>query len=79
MRFIDVTANNVDETGFFCLMSRRKSEGYQRKLRWLRERSPSPCGVISIVLEDVVVSRHDQPRKRLVELLDSRSEIRGRT
>jgi hypothetical protein len=38
MRIIDVTADNVEETGFFCLMSRRKSEGYQRKLRWLHER-----------------------------------------
>jgi ribosomal protein S18 acetylase RimI-like enzyme len=38
MRIIDVTADNVEKTGFFCLMSRRKSEGYQRKLRWLHER-----------------------------------------
>jgi hypothetical protein len=38
MRIIDVTADNFEETGFFCLMSRRKSEGYQRKLRWLHER-----------------------------------------
>jgi ribosomal protein S18 acetylase RimI-like enzyme len=38
MRIIDVTPNNVDETGFFCLMSRRKSDGYQRKLKWLKAR-----------------------------------------
>jgi hypothetical protein len=38
MRIIDVTADNVEETGFFCLMSRMKSAGYQRKLRWLRAR-----------------------------------------
>lgn len=38
MRIIDVTPKNVDETGFFCLMSRRKSDGYQRKLRWLKAR-----------------------------------------
>ena len=38
MRIIDVTAENVDENGFFCLMSRQKSAGYQRKLRWLRAR-----------------------------------------
>jgi ribosomal protein S18 acetylase RimI-like enzyme len=38
MRIIDVTAENVEETGFFCLMSRRKSEGWQRKLAWLRRR-----------------------------------------
>jgi len=28
----------VSEKGFFCYMSKRKSEGYQRKLRWLRDR-----------------------------------------
>lgn len=38
MRIIDVTPDNVEETGFFCLMSRRKSDGYQRKLRWLEAR-----------------------------------------
>ena len=35
---IDVGAENVDRTGFFCFMSKKKSEGYQRKLRWLKER-----------------------------------------
>lgn len=29
---------NVEKTGFFCYMSKKKSEGYQRKLRWLQER-----------------------------------------
>jgi hypothetical protein len=38
MKIIDVTADNVEERGFFCLMSRRKSTGYQRKLKWLRAR-----------------------------------------
>lgn len=38
MKIIDVTAENVEETGFFCLMSRRKSDGYQRKLSWLKAR-----------------------------------------
>ncbi len=38
MRIIDVTAENVEETGFFCLMSRRNSDGYRRKLRWLQAR-----------------------------------------
>ena len=32
---IDVNANNVIDLGFFCYMSKRKSEGYQRKLKWL--------------------------------------------
>lgn len=35
---VDVTKDNVEETGFFCCMSKEKSEGYQRKLRWLRVR-----------------------------------------
>jgi len=38
VRIIDVTAENVDASGFFCLMSRKKSAGYQRKLEWLRRR-----------------------------------------
>lgn len=35
---IDVTADTVAQTGFFCLQSRRKSEGYRRKLHWLEAR-----------------------------------------
>lgn len=35
---IDVNQDNVSREGFFCLMSKRKSEGYQRKLRWLKDR-----------------------------------------
>lgn len=35
---IDVGADNIDKTGFFCFMSKKKSEGYQRKLRWLKDR-----------------------------------------
>lgn len=77
MRIIDVTADNVDETGLFCLTSRRKSERYQSKQRVLGERSSSPYGVFGIVLDDLVVSDHYQLRKGLVELLDSRSDIRG--
>lgn len=38
MNIIDVTKNNVTETGFFCKMSQRKSEGYKRKLNWLSNR-----------------------------------------
>lgn len=38
MEIIDVNKDNVDETGFFCCMSKRKSAGYQRKLRWLKAR-----------------------------------------
>lgn len=35
---LDVAAENVEKTGFFCFMSKKKSEGYQRKLRWLKDR-----------------------------------------
>jgi GNAT superfamily N-acetyltransferase len=37
MNIIDVNRENVSKTGFFCYMSKRKSEGYRRKLRWLQE------------------------------------------
>jgi GNAT superfamily N-acetyltransferase len=35
---VDVTGDNVEKTGFFCMMSKRKSPGYQAKLAWLRDR-----------------------------------------
>lgn len=35
---VDVGAENVEKTGFFCFMSKKKSEGYQRKLAWLKDR-----------------------------------------
>ncbi len=38
IEIIDVNASNVDETGFFCCMSKQKSEGYQNKLSWLKDR-----------------------------------------
>ncbi len=38
MNLIDVHAENVENTGFFCMMSKKKSEGYQNKLAWLRAR-----------------------------------------
>jgi GNAT superfamily N-acetyltransferase len=34
----DVGPPNVSETGFFCFMSKRKSEGFRRKLDWVRAR-----------------------------------------
>ena len=37
-KLIDITAENVAEQGFFCYMSKRKAEGYQRKLNWLKAR-----------------------------------------
>lgn len=38
MNIIDVNKENVSKTGFFCYMSKRKSEGYRRKLSWLQGR-----------------------------------------
>ncbi|HSF82591.1 MAG TPA: GNAT family N-acetyltransferase [Anaerolineales bacterium] len=35
---IDVNLENVEKTGFFCYMSKRKSPGYRQKLEWLEER-----------------------------------------
>jgi hypothetical protein len=37
-KIIEVNAENVEKTGFFCFMSKRKSEGFQRKLRGLKDR-----------------------------------------
>jgi len=38
MNIVEVNKENVSEKGFFCYMSKRKSEGYQRKLKWLMDR-----------------------------------------
>ncbi|MFZ5514997.1 MAG: GNAT family N-acetyltransferase [Candidatus Zhuqueibacterota bacterium] len=38
INLVHVNAENVDQTGFFCYMSKRKSEGYARKLNWLKAR-----------------------------------------
>ena len=35
---VNVDRSNIDETGFFCYMSKRKSEGYLRKLAWVKAR-----------------------------------------
>lgn len=34
----NVTASNVDKSGFFCYMSKPKAPGYRQKLAWLKER-----------------------------------------
>ena len=35
---VDVNSDNVEQTGFFCFMSKRKAEGFQLKLQWLKQR-----------------------------------------
>ncbi len=38
IKMIEVNSGNVDHTGFFCFMSKRKSEGYRQKLDWVKAR-----------------------------------------
>jgi GNAT superfamily N-acetyltransferase len=38
MNIVEVNSESVSDRGFFCYMSKRKSEGYQRKLKWLMDR-----------------------------------------
>ncbi|MBN2409211.1 MAG: GNAT family N-acetyltransferase [Candidatus Aminicenantes bacterium] len=38
VELIEVTQANVSETGFFCYMSKRKTEGFRRKFDWVRAR-----------------------------------------
>lgn len=38
MKIDHVNSDNVEQHGFFCYKSKRKSDGYQRKLAWLRNR-----------------------------------------
>jgi ribosomal protein S18 acetylase RimI-like enzyme len=48
---ITADAGNVEQFGFFCYKSKPKSDGYQNKLNWLRERF-SEGMVIKIVYEN---------------------------
>ncbi len=38
MNIVHVSKENVRDTGFLCMMSRKKSTGYQKKLTWLQAR-----------------------------------------
>lgn len=38
VEIIDVNSENVDKTGLFCFMSKKRSPGYALKLAWLRDR-----------------------------------------
>ncbi len=38
VNIIDVNADNVEKTGFFCFMSKRKSEGFKTKMDWVKAR-----------------------------------------
>ncbi|MCB2212435.1 GNAT family N-acetyltransferase [bacterium] len=52
MTILDVNADNVDDLGFFCYMSKRKSEGYQRKLEWLKDRFSEGLRIKMLELPD---------------------------
>ncbi len=38
LQITDVTPENVDKEGFFCYMSKRKTEGFRRKMEWVKAR-----------------------------------------
>ena len=38
VEWVTVDASNLDEQGFFCYKSKKKSEGYRNKLAWMRDR-----------------------------------------
>jgi hypothetical protein len=38
VKIFTVSADNLDEEGFFCYKSKRKALGYHRKREWLRQR-----------------------------------------
>lgn len=38
MNLVDVNEGNVADVGFFCMMSKKKTPGYQKKLEWLKAR-----------------------------------------
>jgi GNAT superfamily N-acetyltransferase len=37
-RIVDVNASNIDEYDVLCLKSKKKLEGYKRKVQWVKER-----------------------------------------
>jgi GNAT superfamily N-acetyltransferase len=38
VRIVTVDGDNVEQEGFFCYKSKKRSEGYQNKLNWLKAR-----------------------------------------
>jgi hypothetical protein len=52
VRILDVGPENVGELGFFCYMSKRKSEGYARKLSWLERRFDEGLRIKMLELPD---------------------------
>jgi L-amino acid N-acyltransferase YncA len=52
VNIIDVNADNVEKTGFFCYMSKRKSEGYSQKMAWLKDRFKEGMRIKMLELPD---------------------------
>ena len=44
VEIVDVNGRNVDDIGLFCQKSKKKSEGYQRKLLWAKARFAEGMG-----------------------------------
>ena len=56
---IDVTADNVEQTGFFCYMSKRKTDGFQRKSTWIKAR----------FAEGMRIKMLEQPERGFIEYI----------
>ncbi|GAG17000.1 unnamed protein product, partial [marine sediment metagenome] len=37
-KILEINEENVDKEGLFCKKSKKKEEGYQNKLKWIKER-----------------------------------------
>jgi GNAT superfamily N-acetyltransferase len=53
VEIISVNDSNLERVGFFCYKSKRKTEGYAKKLSWVRKRLAEGLGLL-ILLEDGV-------------------------
>ncbi len=51
-KVIDVNLENVEKTGFFCRMSKMKTEGNQKKLTWLKNRFEEGLKIKMLELPD---------------------------
>lgn len=64
---LDVGLDNVDSTGFFCFMSKKKSDGYQKKLAWLKDRFSEGMHIKMLTL----------PERGFIEYIPGRYAWRG--
>ena len=71
-QIIDVDASNVDQHGFFCYMSKRKSAGYRQKRDWLEQRFAEGMKIKMIHEEegrlDITISITSSSRERYARL-----------